>query len=112
VGLSTGTPGLFRRAVGVTGAIYASMVCTCGQNFCCGQYVVNDAFRFLQRGCKKRYRASICTEVRGQTQKTGLFQPQFGKEQAHLIYRENASFHELLREYKRKSGILRFPILV
>ena len=45
----------------------------------------------------------------GQTQKTGLFQPQFGKEQAHLIYRENASFHELLRENKRKTGIVRFP---
>ena len=46
----------------------------------------------------------------GQTQKTGLFQPQFGKEQAHLIYRENASFRELLQENKRKSGILRLPI--
>ena len=45
----------------------------------------------------------------GQTRKTGLFQPQFGKEQAHLIYRENASFHELLRENKRKTGTLRFP---
>ena len=41
----------------------------------------------------------------GQTQKTGLFQPQFGKEQAYLIYRENASFHEFLRENKRKTGI-------
>ena len=40
----------------------------------------------------------------GQTQKTGLFQPQFGKEQAHRICRENASFHELLRENKRKIG--------
>ena len=45
----------------------------------------------------------------GQTQKTGLFQPQFREEQAHLIFRENASFHELLRENKRKTGIVRFP---
>ena len=41
----------------------------------------------------------------GQTQKTGLFQPQFGKEQAHLIYRETARFHEFLRENKRQTGI-------
>jgi hypothetical protein len=45
----------------------------------------------------------------GQTQKMGLFNPQRREEQAHRICRENASFHKLLQENKRKTGTVRFP---
>ena len=63
-------------------------------------------------GAKFPHVVSIYGLTCGQTQKTGLFHPQFGKEQAHLIYRENASFHELLQENKRKEEILANLLLV
>ena len=48
----------------------------------------------------------------GQTQKTGLFNPESREEKAHYGYHKNARFQVILRDNKRKRRFLRISFLV
>ena len=64
----------------------------------------------LHPGAKYPHVVSIYGLTCGQTQKTGLFQPQFGKNKPILFTAKTQAFTSFCRKTKEKSGILRLPI--